>query len=147
MRGLQPFSTAKGVWSIIRELSLDEIREQAELPPRILVLSNVRGDAERVAANVTGLPYSGYVTFGRLDQPLADIGSFDAAVIFDEPTPQTIIDRLRPDVLVKGADWAADAIVGRETVEAGGGKVVRVPIEQGWSTSAIIEKAKATPDR
>ena len=71
----------------------------------------------------------------------------DAAVIFDEPTPQSIIDRLRPDVLVKGADWAADAIVGRETVEAGGGKVVRVPIEQGWSTSAIIEKAKATPDR
>ena len=71
----------------------------------------------------------------------------DAAVIFDEPTPQAIIDRLRPDVLVKGADWAADAIVGRETVEAGGGKVVRVPIEQGWSTSAIILKAKATPDR
>jgi rfaE bifunctional protein nucleotidyltransferase chain/domain len=71
----------------------------------------------------------------------------DAAVIFDEPTPQAIIDRLRPDVLVKGADWAADAIVGRETVEAGGGRVVRVPIEQGWSTSAIILKAKATPDR
>ena len=71
----------------------------------------------------------------------------DAAVVFDEPTPQAIIDRLRPDILVKGADWAADAIVGRETVEAGGGKVVRVPIEKGWSTSAIIEKAKATPDR
>lgn len=71
----------------------------------------------------------------------------DAAVIFDEPTPQAIIDRLRPDVLVKGADWAADAIVGRETVESGGGKVVRVPIEQGWSTSAIIKKAKAAPDR
>jgi D-beta-D-heptose 7-phosphate kinase/D-beta-D-heptose 1-phosphate adenosyltransferase len=71
----------------------------------------------------------------------------DAAVIFDDPTPQAIIDRLKPDVLVKGADWAADAIVGRDTVEAGGGKVVRVPIEKGWSTSAIIEKAKATPDR
>ena len=98
MRGLQPFSTAKGVWSIIRELSLDEIREQAELPPRILVLSNVRGDAERVAANVTGLPYSGYVTFGRLDQPLADIGSFDAAVIFDpegSPESKQVIDRIR----------------------------------------------------
>lgn len=78
---------------------------------------------------------------------LEALSAVDAAVIFDEPTPQAIIDRLRPDVLVKGADWAADAIVGRETVEAGGGKVVRVPIEQGWSTSAIIEKAKATPDR
>ena len=71
----------------------------------------------------------------------------DAAVVFDEQTPQAIIDRLRPDILVKGADWAADAIVGRETVEAGGGKVVRVPLEPGWSTSAIINKAKATPDR
>ena len=70
----------------------------------------------------------------------------DAAVIFDEETPQAIIDRLEPDVLVKGADWAADAIVGRETVEAHGGKVVRVPIEPGWSTSAIIEKAKAAPE-
>jgi D-beta-D-heptose 7-phosphate kinase/D-beta-D-heptose 1-phosphate adenosyltransferase len=71
----------------------------------------------------------------------------DAVVIFDDETPQAIIDRLRPDVLVKGADWAADAIVGRETVEAGGGRVVRVPIEAGWSTSAIIEKAKGISER
>ena len=71
----------------------------------------------------------------------------DAVVVFDEETPQAIIDRLRPDVLVKGADWAADAIVGRETVEAGGGQVVRVAIEPGWSTSAIIERAKALPGR
>ena len=71
----------------------------------------------------------------------------DAVVVFDEETPQAIIDFLRPDVLVKGADWAADAIVGRETVEAGGGQVVRVPIEPGWSTSVIIERAKALPGR
>jgi rfaE bifunctional protein nucleotidyltransferase chain/domain len=78
---------------------------------------------------------------------LEALGAVDAVVIFDEETPQAIIDRLRPDVLVKGADWASDAIVGRETVEAHGGKVVRVPIEAGWSTSAIIEKAKATTGR
>ena len=73
---------------------------------------------------------------------LEALASVDAVVLFDEETPQAIIDRLRPDVLVKGADWAADAIVGRETVEAGGGTVVRMPIEAGWSTSAIIEKVK-----
>ena len=78
---------------------------------------------------------------------LEALGAVDAAVIFDEETPQAIIDRLQPDVLVKGADWAADAIVGRETVEARGGTVVRMPIEAGWSTSAIIEKAKSAPDR
>lgn len=71
----------------------------------------------------------------------------DAVVVFDEETPANIIDRLQPDILVKGADWAADAIVGRETVEARGGKVVRVPVEQGWSTSAIIERAKAASGR
>ena len=70
-----------------------------------------------------------------------------AVAIFDDETPQIIIDRIQPDVLVKGADWAADAIVGRETVEAGGGKVVRIPVETGWSTSAIIQKAKASQGR
>lgn len=66
----------------------------------------------------------------------------DAVVVFDEETPAAVIDALQPDVLVKGADWAADAVVGRETVEARGGEVVRIPVEQGWSTSSIIEKIK-----
>ena len=71
----------------------------------------------------------------------------DAVVVFDEETPARIIEHLQPDVLVKGADWAADAIVGRDTVEARGGRVVRVPVEQGWSTSAIIERARAAVSR
>ena len=73
---------------------------------------------------------------------VAALEMVDAAVIFDEATPSDIIRRVQPDVLVKGADWAADQIVGRETVEARGGKVVRVPVEQGWSTSAIVEKIR-----
>jgi D-beta-D-heptose 7-phosphate kinase/D-beta-D-heptose 1-phosphate adenosyltransferase len=71
---------------------------------------------------------------------LAALASVDAVVIFDEDTPAAVIGRLQPDVLVKGADWAADAIVGRDVVEARGGRVVRVPVETGWSTSAIVEK-------
>ena len=66
----------------------------------------------------------------------------DAVVAFDEDTPAEIIAAVQPDILVKGADWAADAIVGRETVEARGGRVVRVPIEQGYSTTAIIERIR-----
>lgn len=73
---------------------------------------------------------------------LAALGCVDAVVIFDEETPAEIIRAVQPDVLVKGADWAADAIVGRETVEAGGGRVVRMRVEQGWSTSAILEKIR-----
>lgn len=71
---------------------------------------------------------------------LAALAVVDAVVVFDEETPAAIIRRLQPDVLVKGADWAADAIVGRDTVEARGGRVVRIEIEPGWSTSGIIEK-------
>ena len=73
---------------------------------------------------------------------LTALDCVDAVVIFDEDTPAEIIRAVQPDVLVKGADWAADAIVGRETVEARGGRVVRMPVEQGWSTSAILEKIR-----
>jgi len=78
---------------------------------------------------------------------LEALACVDAVVVFDEETPAVIIEALQPDVLVKGADWAADAIVGRDTVEARGGKVVRMPIESGWSTSAIIERARSGSGR
>lgn len=74
---------------------------------------------------------------------LAALECVDAVVVFDEDTPADIIRAIQPDVLVKGADWAEDAIVGRDTVEARGGRVVRVPIEEGFSTSSIIEKIKS----
>jgi D-glycero-beta-D-manno-heptose 1-phosphate adenylyltransferase len=78
---------------------------------------------------------------------LEALACVDAVVVFDEETPAVIIEALQPDVLVKGADWAADAIVGRDTVEARGGKVIRMPIESGWSTSAIIERARSGSGR
>jgi rfaE bifunctional protein nucleotidyltransferase chain/domain len=74
---------------------------------------------------------------------LAAFGSVDAVVIFDEPTPREIISALLPDVLVKGGDWPIDKIVGREEVEAAGGKVVSIPILSGHSTTAIIAKIRA----
>src|SRR4051812_5505443 len=64
----------------------------------------------------------------------------DATVVFDEATPHDLIAALQPDVLVKGADWAENAIVGRDIVEARGGRVVRATIEPGYSTTSIIEK-------
>ena len=73
---------------------------------------------------------------------LAAVDGVDAVAIFDDETPAHIIEAIQPDVLVKGADWAADAIVGRETVEARGGRVVRMPIEEGWSTSSIVGKIR-----
>ncbi len=74
---------------------------------------------------------------------IAALDCVDAAVVFDEDTPHEIINRLQPDVLVKGADWAEDAIVGRDVVEARGGKVVRMPIEPGFSTTTLIDRIRA----
>ena len=73
---------------------------------------------------------------------LAALACVDAVVVFDETTTHDIIAAVQPDVLVKGADWAADAIVGRDIVEARGGRVVRIPIEPGYSTSALVERIR-----
>jgi D-beta-D-heptose 7-phosphate kinase/D-beta-D-heptose 1-phosphate adenosyltransferase len=75
---------------------------------------------------------------------VAALGCVDAVVVFDEDDPRQIIGRLQPDVLVKGADWPLDAIIGRDAVEARGGGVVRIPLADGHSTSAIIAKIRAT---
>mgnify|MGYP001792168107 CR=1 FL=1 len=63
----------------------------------------------------------------------------DAVLVFDEETPHDLIMAIQPDVLVKGADWASDAIVGRDIVEARGGRVVRIALEAGHSTTRIVE--------
>ena len=74
---------------------------------------------------------------------LGALDCVDAVVLFDEDTPADIIHAIQPDILVKGADWPADQIVGRDTVEARGGRVVRVAIEQGYSTTTILERIKS----
>jgi rfaE bifunctional protein nucleotidyltransferase chain/domain len=73
---------------------------------------------------------------------LAALECVDAVTIFDEETPFAIISAIQPDVLVKGADWAADAIVGRDVVEARGGRVVRANVQEGYSTSSMIKKIR-----
>ena len=73
---------------------------------------------------------------------LAALVCVDGVVVFDDSTPYPIIAALQPDVLVKGADWAADAIVGRDLVEARGGRVVRIPVESGHSTSALVARIR-----
>jgi len=75
---------------------------------------------------------------------LASLESVDAVLIFDEPTPQQVIAALLPDVLVKGEDWPGNQIVGRAEVEAAGGRVVRVEVVQGYSTSEILKKIRET---
>jgi D-glycero-beta-D-manno-heptose 1-phosphate adenylyltransferase len=64
----------------------------------------------------------------------------DYVTIFDEPDPYRVIQELQPDVLVKGGDWPVEKIIGRDVVEARGGRVVNVPFVEGQSTTGIIER-------
>lgn len=73
---------------------------------------------------------------------LAALASVDAVVVFDEDTPHEIITALQPDILVKGADWGENAIVGRDVVEARGGRVVRIALAEGYSTTAILNRIR-----
>jgi D-glycero-beta-D-manno-heptose 1-phosphate adenylyltransferase len=77
---------------------------------------------------------------------LAALACVDRVVLFDEPTPHALIAAVQPDVLVKGADWGEHEIVGRDIVEARGGRVVRVAVEPGYSTTAIIERIRRRVD-
>jgi len=73
-------------------------------------------------------------------ETLAALESVDFVTIFSEPDPYKVISALQPDVLVKGGDWPIEKIIGRDVVEARGGKVVNVPFVEGQSTTGIIEK-------
>jgi len=76
---------------------------------------------------------------------VAALQAVDYVIIFDEETPRELIAKLLPDVLVKGGDWPLDEIVGRQEVEAAGGKVLSLPYVEGSSTTDIIERIKGLP--
>jgi len=83
------------------------------------------------------------VPAGERARLLAALAAVDCVVLFEDDTPLALIERLRPDVLVKGADYAAEAIVGAAEVEGWGGRVVRVPLVEGKSTTDLVRKLRA----
>lgn len=84
-----------------------------------------------------------YVRETERAEMLGALHAVDFVTTFSEDTPQTIIEELLPDVLVKGGDWSKDQIVGRKTVEENGGQVVATNFEQGFSTTRIIESIRS----
>jgi rfaE bifunctional protein nucleotidyltransferase chain/domain len=77
---------------------------------------------------------------------LASLRCVDEVIVFEEPTPERLIAELGPDVLVKGSDWELDRIAGRELVEGAGGRVVRIGLLEGWSTSDMVTAMGGGPD-
>ena len=74
---------------------------------------------------------------------LAALGTVDYITVFDEPDPLNLIKKVKPDILVKGQDWAQKGVVGREFTESYGGKVVLAPLVEGKSSTTTIEKMKS----
>jgi rfaE bifunctional protein nucleotidyltransferase chain/domain len=119
-------------------------------PGHILSLEQARalGDALIVGLNSDGsvrqLKGSGRPVLPERERAeiLAALECVDAVVIFHELTPREVIACLLPDLLVKGGDWPGDQIVGREEVEAAGGRVVSIPVVPGYSTTEILRKIR-----
>ena len=119
-------------------------------PGHVALLEAARAEGERLVvalnsdASVRGLKGEGRPVLpeGERAELLLALEAVDRVVLYDEPTPIEVVRALLPDVLVKGADWAADEIVGRAEVEAAGGRVARVTLVPGRSTSAIIGRIR-----
>jgi D-glycero-beta-D-manno-heptose 1-phosphate adenylyltransferase len=119
---------------------------------RYLADARKLGDVLIVAVNsdlsVRSLKGDGRPIFPQKERAelLAALEAVDYVTIFDDPTPQAVIARMVPHVLVKGAGWAPNEIVGREEVEAGGGRVVSMPAVPGFSTTAIVSAVRKIYD-
>jgi len=114
----------------------------------LLEAARAEGDVLVVALNadrsVRGLKGEGrpLVPENERAEMLLALEAVDRVVVYAEPTPLTVVKALLPDVLVKGSDWAEDKIVGRAEIEAAGGRVVRVPIVSGRSTSSLVDRIR-----
>ena len=126
-----------GVFDLLHPGHVRYLQEARALGDALIV--GINSDASVRAIKGPARPVT--VAAERAEVLLA-LACVDAAVIFDEPTPHVLIGSVQPDVLVKGADWGPDEIVGREIVTARGGKVVRIPLAEGFSTSDLIRRVR-----
>jgi D-beta-D-heptose 7-phosphate kinase/D-beta-D-heptose 1-phosphate adenosyltransferase len=122
-----------GCFDILHRGHVDLLREARALGDHLVVGVNDDDSVRRLKG--AARPFFCQEDRGEL---LAALEMVDRVVFFSEDTPGAVIDAIVPDVLVKGADYALDEIVGRDTVERAGGRVVRVPLTSGRSTQGLI---------
>jgi D-beta-D-heptose 7-phosphate kinase/D-beta-D-heptose 1-phosphate adenosyltransferase len=115
----------------------------------LLEAARAAGDALVVGVNTDASvrrlgkgPDRPLVPEGERARVLAALAAVDCVVLFGADTPLALIERLRPDVLVKGADYSRETIVGAAEVEGWGGRVVRVPLIEGKSTTDLVRKLR-----
>lgn len=124
-----------GCFDLLHPGHVRYLRQARDLGDRLLVAVN--DDASVKALKGAARPL---VPVEERMEMLAALEAVDFVVAFSEKTPLSIIETLVPDVLVKGGDWTPDRIVGRETVEAAGGRVLSLPFVKGFSSTSLIER-------
>lgn len=135
-RGLVVFTN--GVFDLLHPGHVRYLQEARRLGDALII--GVNSDRSVRANKGPGRPINPERERAEVLRALACV---DLAVIFDEDTPHALISELQPDVLVKGADWGEHDIVGRDVVEARGGRVVRMELSPGFSTTSLIERTRA----
>jgi len=124
-----------GVYDLLHRGHVEYLEEARSLGDRLVVGVNGDDSVRRLKG-----PERPLVPAAERAELLAALECVDLTVIFDDDTPARLIEAVAPDVLAKGADWALEDIVGREFVETRGGRVARIPVREGLSTSAIIRR-------
>ncbi|MDR3775307.1 MAG: D-glycero-beta-D-manno-heptose-7-phosphate kinase [Terracidiphilus sp.] len=124
-----------GCFDLLHVGHITVLEEAHRFGDRLIVAIN--SDASVSALKGPSRPIVGERERGRV---LAALAAVDAVVVFDEPTPLELILATRPDVIVKGGDYAVDTVVGASEVQSWGGQVKIVPIVQGFSTTRLIQK-------
>ncbi|MCP4724521.1 MAG: D-glycero-beta-D-manno-heptose 1-phosphate adenylyltransferase [bacterium] len=130
-----------GCFDFIHRGHIEYLRKARELGDFLIVAVNTDDSVRRLKGK--GRPVNNEEDRAVV---LASLKPVDAVCLFDEDTPAETIAALHPDVLVKGADYKVEEIVGHEQVLAEGGKVIPVPLVSGRSTTSIIDKIKKLPD-
>ena len=122
-----------GVFDLLHRGHVEGLRRARSLGDVLFVGLNSDASTTRLKG-----PSRPFVPAADRAEVLAALEVVDVVVVFDEDTPAELIRCLSPDILVKGADYAEGEIVGRDTVEAAGGRVERVPLVEGWSTTRLV---------
>jgi rfaE bifunctional protein nucleotidyltransferase chain/domain len=134
-----PVVFTNGVFDLLHPGHVELLEAARREGAALVVGVNTDASARRLAKG-PGRPVAGQDARARV---VAGLGAVDCVVLFEEETPLELIRALSPDVLVKGADYARDRIVGADWIEERGGRVVRVPLLTGYSTSALVERLRA----
>lgn len=123
-----------GVFDLVHAGHAQYLEAARALGDRLVVAVNSDASVRRLGKG-SGRPYQSEKDRARV---VAAFRAVDHVCVFDEETPASLIDAILPDVLVKGGDYTVDSVVGRESVEASGGRVVIVPLLDGRSSSRIV---------